>query len=64
MINRSNKALEETVTTGLQLFQKGECFDAVILMKNHGVPNSVIARVLFENHRFRSTDLSLRGIDS
>ncbi|PPC93321.1 MAG: hypothetical protein CTY33_08325 [Methylotenera sp.] len=56
MIIRSNKALEETVTTGLQLFKKGECFDAVILMKNHGLPNSVIARVLYEQNRIRNTD--------
>lgn len=57
MIIRSNKVLEKSVIKGLELSLHGDYFGAVILMKNQGVPNKVIARVLYERQR-RSSDLS------
>lgn len=57
MIIRSNKVLEKSVIKGLELSLNGDYFGAVILMKNQGVPNKVIARVLYERQR-RSSDLS------
>lgn len=59
MIIRSNKAFEETVVKGLQLSSKGDYFGAVSLMKEHGISNKVIARVLFQQHQIRSNDSAL-----
>lgn len=59
MIIRSNKVFEETVIKGLKLSSKGDCFSAVSFMKEQGIPNKVIARVLFQQHQTRSTDLPL-----
>ena len=57
MKNRSNKLLEEAVVKGLELSANGDDFSAVSLMKNRGVPHSVIARVLYQQDKIRSCDL-------
>lgn len=49
--------LEEIVNKGLELSLEGDYFSAVILMKNQGVPNKVIARVLYQQNERRSSDL-------
>ena len=56
MKTRSNKHLEDIVIKGLELSLKGDNFSAVFLMKNGGVPNHVIARVLFQQEQIRSSD--------
>jgi hypothetical protein len=58
MIIRSNRVLEKSVIKGLELSLDGDYFGAVILMKNQGVPNKVIARVLCQQHQRRGSDLS------
>lgn len=59
MMPRFNKVLEETVAKALVLSHEGDDFAAVAMMKNQGVPVKVIARVLYNEHQIRSTDLSL-----
>ena len=59
MIKRTNKNLEDVVTKGIEISLNGGEFLAVSHMVNRGVPNSVIARVLYQQDRIRSCDLSL-----
>lgn len=57
MILRSNKVFEETVAKALELSFEGDDFGAVAIMKERGIPVKVIARVLYDEHQIRSTDL-------
>ena len=59
MKDRTNKVLEGAVTKGIEFSLRGDDFRAVSLMINQGVPNSVIARVLYQQDRIRSCDLSV-----
>ena len=59
MIKRTNKNLEDVVTKGIVISINEDEFRAVSHMINQGVPNSVIARVLYQQDRIRSCDLSL-----
>lgn len=56
---RLNKKVEEYVANGLELSLKGDNFSALSFMKNHGVPNEVIACVLYQQDQVRSSDLSI-----
>jgi len=57
--DRTNKSLEGVVTRGIELSLRGDEFRAVSLMINQGIPNSVIARVLYQQDRIRCCDLSI-----
>ena len=59
MKKRTNKLLESAVIKGLELSVKGDNFSAMSFMKDQGVPNSVIARVLYQHDQIRSCDLSV-----
>ena len=59
MKERINKHLEELVTKGIEISIIGGEFRAVSHMLNQGVPNSVIARVLYQQEKIRSCDLSV-----
>ena len=59
MKERINKALQDVVTTGIVISINEDEFRAVSHMINQGVPNSVIARVLYQQDRIRSCDLSI-----
>lgn len=59
MILRTNKVFEETVAKALELSLEGDDFGAVSIMKGQGISVKVIARVLYDEHHIRSTDLSL-----
>lgn len=58
MIHRSNKVFEKTVIKALELSIEGDYFGAVAVMKEQGIPVKVIARVLYQAHLIRNTDLS------
>lgn len=49
----------QTVAKALELSFEGEYFEALIVMKNQGIPNKVIARVLYQQHQIKSTDMSM-----
>lgn len=59
MIKRTNKTLEDVVTKGIEISLNGGEFLAVSHMVNRGVPNSVIARVLYQQEKIRNCDLSV-----
>lgn len=59
MLIRSNKTLEQIVTKGIELSLIEDDFSATSLMKTLGVPNQVIARVLYKQDQIRSCDLSI-----
>lgn len=59
MKERMNKTLQDVVTKGIEISINEDEFRAVSLMANQGVPNSVIARVLYQHDRIRSCDLSV-----
>lgn len=59
MIKRTNKNLEDVVTKGIEISLNGGEFLAVSHMVNRGVPNSVIARVLYQQEKIRNCDLSV-----
>ena len=59
MKKRINKILEDVVTKGIVISINEDEFRSVSHMINQGVPNSVIARVLYQQDKIRSCDLSL-----
>lgn len=59
MKERLNKALQDLVTKGIEISINGDEFLAVSYMVNRGIPNSVIARVLYQQKKIRSCDLSV-----
>ena len=59
MKERLNKALQDVVTKGIEISVNGDEFRAVSHMVNRGIPNSVIARVLYQQEKIRSCDLSV-----
>ena len=59
MNERINKDLEVVVTKGIEISINGDEFLAVSYMVNRGIPNSVIARVLYQQEKIRSCDLSV-----
>ena len=59
MKKRTNKNLEDVVTKGIEISIIGDEFRALSHMVNRGVPNSVIARVLYQQEKIRSCDLSI-----
>ena len=59
MIKRTNKNLEDVVTKGIEISLNGGEFLALSHMVNRGVPNSVIARVIYQQENIRSCDLSV-----
>ena len=58
MKDRLNKTLQDVVTKGIEISLNGGEFLAVSHMVNRGVPNSVIARVIYQQENIRSCDLS------
>ena len=59
MKDRINKALQDVVTKGIEISLNGGEFLAISHMVNRGVPNSVIARVIYQQENIRSCDLSV-----
>ena len=59
MKERMNKTLQDVVIKGIEISINEDEFRAVSHMINQGVPNSVIARVLYQQDRIRSCDLSI-----
>ena len=57
MKERVNKHLEAVVTKGIEISINGDEFLAVSYMANRDIPNSVIARVLYQQENIRSCDL-------
>lgn len=56
MIVRSNKTLEEVVTTGIDLSLKNEFVQVTYMMKKAGVPHHIIVRVLYDQNKVRESD--------
>lgn len=56
MIVRSNKTLEDVVTTGIDLSLKNEFVQATYIMKKAGVPHHIIVRVLYDQNKVRESD--------
>ena len=59
MKDRMNKILQDVVTKGIEISLNGGEFLAISHMVNRGVPNSVIARVIYQQENIRSCDLSV-----
>ena len=59
MKDRINKTLQDVVTKGIEISLNGGEFLAISHMVNRGVPNSVIARVIYQQENIRSCDLSI-----
>ena len=59
MKDRMNKTLQDVVTKGIEISLNGGEFLAISHMLNRGVPNSVIARVIYQQENIRSCDLSV-----
>ncbi len=59
MLNRFDKVFEERVTKALKLSLNGDYFGAVMLMKEQGISNNVIALALYQQHQTKSSDLFL-----
>ena len=59
MKDRMNKTLKDVVTRGIEISLNGGEFLAISHMVNRGVPNSVIARVIYQQENIRSCDLSV-----
>ena len=59
MIVRSNKIYADIVIKALEMSLKGDDFGAVNLMREHGLPNKVIARVLHNKDQMRSSDIKM-----
>ena len=59
MKDRMNKTLQDVVTKGIEISLNGGEFLAISHMVNRGVPNSVIARVIYQQENIRSCDLSI-----
>ena len=59
MKDRMNKTLQDVVTKGIEISLNGGEFLAISHMVNRGVPNSVIARVIYQQENIRSCDLSV-----
>ena len=57
MKDRINKTLQDDVTKGIEISINGDEFLAVSYMANRDIPNSVIARVLYQQENIRSCDL-------
>ena len=59
MKDRMNKTLQDVVTKGIEISLNGGEFLAISQMVNRGVPNSVIARVIYHQENIRRCDLSI-----
>lgn len=53
---RSNSDMESIVRKGIELFFKEDQSNAVSYLRENGVPNGIIARVLYEPDQVRKGD--------